>query len=47
VLYPKRHLLYDDAIDEEGFKVEFPDYPGQTLLVKWKYLQDATALEIW
>jgi hypothetical protein len=31
----------------EGFKVEFLDYPGQSLLVKWKDLQDATALEIW
>ncbi len=49
--------LCDDAIDAatlclwlsqgEGFKVESPDYPGQTLLVKWKDLQDATALEIW
>jgi hypothetical protein len=57
VSYPKWHLLYDDAIDAatlrlwlsqgEGFKVEFLDYPGQTLLVKWKDLQDATALEIW
>jgi hypothetical protein len=57
VSYPKRHLLYDDAIDAatlrlwlsqgEGFKVEFLDYRGQTLLVKWKDLQDATALEIW
>jgi hypothetical protein len=55
--YPKRHLLYDDAIDAatlhlwlaqgEGFKVKFLDYPGQTLLVKWKNLQDVTALEIW
>jgi hypothetical protein len=29
------------------FKVKFFDYPGQTLLVKWKDLQDVTALEIW
>jgi hypothetical protein len=57
VSYPKWHLLYDDAIDTatlrlwlgqgEGFKVEFLDYPGQTMLVKWKDLQDITALEIW
>jgi hypothetical protein len=57
VSYPKWHLLYDDAIDAttlrlwlsqgEGFKVEFLDYPGQTLLVLWKYIQDITTLEIW
>jgi hypothetical protein len=58
VSYPKRHLLYDKAIDEatlclwlgqegEGFLVEFLDYPGQTTLVKWKDLQDLNALEIW
>jgi hypothetical protein len=58
VSYPKRHLLYDDAIDEatlklwvgqgEGFTVEFLDYPGQTTLVKWKDLkEDTAALEIW
>jgi hypothetical protein len=57
VLYPKRHLLYDDAIDaatlhlwvsqEEGFTVEFLDYPGQTILVKWRDLQDVQNLEIW
>jgi hypothetical protein len=57
VSYPKWRLLYDDAIDAttlhlwlgqgEGFKVEFLDYPGQTLLVKWQDLQDVTTLEIW
>jgi hypothetical protein len=57
VSYPKRHLLYDDAIDEstlrrwvgqgEGFTVEFIDYPGQTAVVKWKDLQDTSSLEIW
>jgi hypothetical protein len=57
VSYPKRNLLYDDAIDEatlclwlgqgEGFSVEFSDYPGQTTLVKWKDIQDTKALEIW
>jgi hypothetical protein len=31
----------------EGFTVELLDYPGQTILVKWKDLQDVTALEIW
>jgi hypothetical protein len=51
--YLKWHLLYDDAINAatlhlwlskgEGFKVEFLDCPGQTLLVKWKDLQDATS----
>jgi hypothetical protein len=57
VSYPKQHLLSDDAIDEatlklwlgqgEGFTVEFLDYPGQTTLVKWKDLKEATAtLEI-
>jgi hypothetical protein len=53
VSYPKRHLLYNDAIDEatlklwvgqgEGFTVEFLDYPGQTTLVKWKDLKEDTA----
>jgi hypothetical protein len=57
VSYPKRHLLYDDAIDAatlhlwlgqgEGFKVQFLNYLGQTSLVKWKDLQDVTALAIW
>jgi hypothetical protein len=57
MLNPKWHLLYDDAIDAatlrlwvgqgEGFTVELLDYPGQTILVKWKDLQDVTALEIW
>jgi hypothetical protein len=57
MLYPKRHLLFDDAIDAatlrlwvgqgEGFTVELLDYPGQTILVKWKDLQDVNALEIW
>jgi hypothetical protein len=58
VPYPKHHhLLYNDAIDAatlclwlgqgEGFSVEFLDYTGQTTLVKWKDLQDATAIEIW
>jgi hypothetical protein len=57
ISYPKWHLLYDDAIDAvtlclwlgqgEGFKVEFLDYPGQTLLVKWKDLRDITTLNIW
>jgi hypothetical protein len=31
----------------EGFTVEFLDYPGQTVLVKWKDLQDARNLEVW
>jgi hypothetical protein len=57
VLYPKLHLLYDDAIDAatlrlwvsqgEGFTVEFLNYPGQTILVKWRDLQDVQNLEIW
>jgi hypothetical protein len=56
-LYPKRHLLHDDAIDVatlhlwvsqgEEFTVEFLDYPGQTILVKWRDLQDVANLEIW
>jgi hypothetical protein len=56
VSYPKRHLLYDDSIDEatlrlwvgqgEGFTVEFIDYPGQTVLVKWKDLQEVKNLEV-
>jgi hypothetical protein len=55
--YPKRHLLYDDAIDAaswglwlaqgEGFSVELLDYPGQTTAVKFKDLQDAVSMEIW
>jgi hypothetical protein len=57
VSYPKRHLLYNDAINAatlllwlgqgEGFKVEFLDFPGQMFLVKWKDLQDITVLKIW
>jgi hypothetical protein len=31
----------------EGFTVEFLDYPGQTILVKWRDLQDVQNLEIW
>jgi hypothetical protein len=56
-LCPKWHLLYDDAIDAatlrlwvgqgEGLAVELLDYPGQTILVKWKDLQNVTTLEIW
>jgi hypothetical protein len=44
MLYPKWHLLYDDAIDAttlrlwvgqgKGFTVELLAYPGQTILVK-------------
>jgi hypothetical protein len=55
--YPKRHLLYDDAIDAaswglwlaqgKGFSVELLDYPGQTTSVKFKELHDAVSMEIW
>jgi hypothetical protein len=55
VSYPKRHLLYDDDIDAatlrlwlgqgEGFLIEVLDYRGQTTLIKWKDLHDATAIE--
>jgi hypothetical protein len=57
MLYPKWHLLYDDTINAatiglwvgqvEEFTVELLDYPGQTILIKLKDLQDVTALEIW
>jgi hypothetical protein len=57
VAYPKRHLLYDDAIDAatlrlwvgqgEGFSIEFADYPGQTTIVKWKDIQETKSVEIW
>jgi hypothetical protein len=57
IAYPKRPLLYYDTIDPatlrlwmsqgEGFSVELLDYPGQTVLVKWKDLQDVRNLEIW
>jgi hypothetical protein len=56
VLYSKQYLLYNDAIDTatlrlwvsqgEGFTVEFLDYPGQTILVKWRDLQDVQNIEI-
>jgi hypothetical protein len=57
VSYPKRPLLYYDTIDPatlrlwmsqgEGFSIELLDYPGQTVLIKWKDLQDVRNLEIW
>jgi hypothetical protein len=31
----------------EGFTVEFRDYPGQTILVRWHDLQDVANLDIW
>jgi hypothetical protein len=30
----------------EGFTVEFLDYPGKTIPVKWRNLQDVANLEI-
>jgi hypothetical protein len=42
------HRIFGWAGQGEGFKVEFLDsYPGQTLLVKWKDLQDIITLETW
>jgi hypothetical protein len=31
----------------EGFTIELLDYPGQTILVKWKHLQEVLNLKIW